>query len=131
MPESQSTASGFQCRQCGECCQGRGGILPSPVERQLIARYLKISEAELRRDYLEPTPLGLAIKNQPGGGCIFLAGTQCRIHPVKPRICRHWPFLPALLLHEEEFAAAKTACAGLQPDSSHSDFLAFWLTRVI
>jgi len=131
MPETRNPSTVFHCRQCGECCQGRGGILPSPVERELIAQYLQMPLDELIRDYLEPTPLGLAIKNKPGGGCIFLEEKRCRIHPVKPRICRDWPFLPALLLHEDEFTAAKTACAGLQPESSHSDFLTFWLTRVI
>jgi Fe-S-cluster containining protein len=121
----------FQCRQCGECCHGQGGILPSPQEQELIAQYLKIPLAVLRRDYLEATPSGLAVKTRPEGGCIFLVGQRCRIHPVKPRICRDWPFLPALLLHEEEFTAAKTACAGLDPNGTHSDFLTFWQTKVM
>lgn len=121
----------FCCRQCGECCQGKGGIFPSPMERELIAQYLRIPVAELITSYLEKTPSGLAVKNKPEGGCIFQEGTRCRIHPVKPRICRDWPFLPALLLHEEEFAAAKTACTGLHPDSSHADFLKWWLKKVI
>ncbi len=131
MPAPVSKSPVFHCRQCGECCQGKGGILPSPVERGLIALYLKIPLSVLIRDYLEETPLGLAVKNKPEGGCIFQVGTRCRIHPVKPRICRDWPFLPAILLHEEEFAAAKTACAGLEPNSSHTDFLTFWQTKVI
>lgn len=121
----------FACRQCGECCQGKGGILPSPIERELIAQYLKMPVAELIRDFLEETPLGLAVRNKPEGGCIFQEDSRCRIHPVKPRICRDWPFLPAILLHEEEFAAAKTVCAGLAPESSHLEFLTFWLTKVI
>ncbi len=121
----------FHCRQCGECCQGKGGILPSPIERELIAQYLKMPVAELIRIYLEETPLGLAVKNKAAGGCIFQEDNRCRIHPVKPRICRDWPFLPAILLHENEFAAAKTACAGLAPESRHTDFLTFWLTEVI
>lgn len=131
MPDPQARTPVFSCRQCGECCQGKGGILPSPIERELIAQYLKISVAALIHLYLEETPLGLAVRNKPEGGCIFQEGSRCRIHPVKPRICRDWPFLPAILLHEEEFAAAKTACAGLAPASSHTDFLTWWQTEVI
>ena len=113
----------FQCQQCGECCQGRGGILPTPVEIGLIAHYLKITVPQLEKNFLELTPLGLAVKNKPGAGCIFNEQGRCAIHPVKPRICRDWPFLPAILLHENELEAAKEACPGLSPQSDPFRFL--------
>ena len=121
----------FQCQQCGECCQGQGGIFPTPVEIDLIAQYLHISVVEFRKDFLELTPSGLAVKNKPGNGCIFNEHGRCTIHPVKPRICRDWPFLPAILLHENELAAAQEACPGLNPDSRHEDFLKWWQEKII
>ncbi|MBM4289379.1 MAG: YkgJ family cysteine cluster protein [Deltaproteobacteria bacterium] len=127
-PEAESPV--FLCQQCGECCQGKGGILPTPVEIELMAHFLKIPGAHFRRDYLEQTPLGPAVKNKPGGGCIFNEQGRCRIHPVKPRICRDWPFLPAILLHENEFEASKEACPGLNPDSRHEDFLKWWQEKI-
>ena len=42
MTTSETTKPVFQCQQCGECCQGRGGIFPTPGEIDLIAQYLKI-----------------------------------------------------------------------------------------
>jgi Fe-S-cluster containining protein len=45
------------------------------------------------------------------------------VHPVKPRICREWPFLRALLDHADEFEAAKGACPGLAADARHEEFI--------
>jgi uncharacterized protein len=131
MPMTVVSQPVFQCQQCGECCEGRGGILPTPNEIVLIAQFLKVFVAQLKQNFLESTPLGLAVKNKPTGGCIFNEQGRCRIHPVKPRICRDWPFLPAILLHANEFEAAKAACPGLNPDSRHEDFLAWWQEKII
>jgi Fe-S-cluster containining protein len=130
MTTSETTKPAFQCQQCGDCCQGRGGIFPTPGEIDLMAQYLKIAVPRLKQDYLETTPSGLAVKNKPGGGCIFNEQGRCGIHPVKPRICRDWPFLPAILVHASEFEAAKEACPGLNPDSRHEDFLTWWQEKV-
>ncbi len=131
MPIPEPAKPVFQCQQCGECCEGRGGIFPTPGEIDLIAQYLEIPVAKINQNFLEPTPLGLAVKNKPAGGCIFNEQGRCRIHPVKPRICRDWPFLPAILLHENEFEATKEACPGLNPNSSHEDFLKYWQEKII
>ena len=121
----------FQCQQCGECCQGRGGIFPTPRELDLMAQYLGMPVEQVRQEFLELTPGGLAVKNKPGGGCVFNEAGRCRIHPVKPRICRAWPFLPAILLHDTEFEAAKEACPGLNREARHEDFLKWWRQKVV
>jgi hypothetical protein len=112
----------FQCQQCGDCCAGRGGIFVRPEEVAEMAAFLKMDEPEFSHRYLEPSSLGtrLAIKD---GVCVFLDDNRCRVHAVKPFICRQWPFLPALLADPEEFEAAKGACPGLDPDGSHEDFV--------
>lgn len=112
---------GFVCRRCGECCRGVGGILVTPAEMEALAAYLGLEVAVLRRDYLVDTPLGWQVAS-PAGVCIFLAGGLCRVHPVKPRICRQWPYLPALVAHADEFEAAREACPGLAAVGSHEDF---------
>lgn len=111
----------FACRQCGECCHGDKGILVTPLEAQGLALFLGLSLDDLQRRFLIESPMGpqLATHN---GACIFLADNRCRVHPVKPRICREWPFLPALLAHADEFEAAKEACPGLNPEGNHADF---------
>ena len=42
---------------------------------------------------LRPDRLGLALKEQPDGACIFLAGNECTVQPVKPQQCRDFPNL--------------------------------------
>jgi uncharacterized protein len=113
----------FACRQCGECCRGDKGILVTPAEMAALADFLGLKREELQRRYLIASPLGpqVAARN---GACIFLEDNRCRVHPVKPGICREWPFLPALLAHADEFEAAKEACPGIAADCRHQDFVA-------
>ncbi len=112
---------GFVCRRCGDCCRGVGGILVTPGEVEAVAAHLGLEPAAVIRDYLVDTPLGLQVAS-PGGVCIFLEGGLCRVHPVKPRICRQWPYLPALVADPEEFEAAREACPGLAAAGSHAAF---------
>lgn len=111
----------FHCRQCGECCRGEKGILVTAAELQAMAALLGLSGEDFARLYLVETGLGpqLASKN---GACIMQEGTLCRVHPVKPRICREWPYLTALLTYADEFEAAKEACPGITPASKHEEF---------
>ncbi len=87
-----------------------------------ITAFLNLDPEDLKARYLVASPLGLQVAAQDGA-CVFLHNHRCLIHPVKPRICRQWPFLPALLAHPDEFEAAKGACPGLAPAASHQDFL--------
>ena len=112
----------FQCQQCGDCCAGRGGIFVRPEEVAAMAALLEMEEQEFCVRYVESSSLGarLAIAD---GVCVFLQDNCCRVHAVKPFICRQWPYLPALLVDEEEFEAAKGACPGLNPEGKHEDFV--------
>jgi Fe-S-cluster containining protein len=113
----------FQCQQCGDCCVGRGGILVRPDEVKAMAALLELAEAEFCRRYVEDSDLGPRL-TVADGVCVFLmAGSLCRVHPVKPFICRQWPFLPALLVDPDELEHAKTACPGLNPACTHEDFV--------
>ena len=113
----------FQCQQCGDCCVGRGGIMVTPDEIKAMAALLTLPEAEFCRRFVEASGLGPRL-TVADGVCVFLMpGGICRVHPVKPFICRQWPFLPAILLDPDELEYAKTACPGLNPDCNHKDFL--------
>lgn len=113
----------FLCRQCGDCCRGKGGILVRPEEAGQMAAYLQIPLGEFATRYLVASPLGAQLATE-NGGCVFLAENRCRVHPVKPAICRRWPFLPVLLADPEEWDQARGACPGLDPECSHEDFVA-------
>jgi len=113
----------FQCRQCGDCCAGRGGILVKPDEVKAMAALLALPVPEFYRLYVEASALGPRL-TVADGVCVFLmAGGLCRVHSVKPFICRQWPFLPAILMDPDELENAKTACPGLNPDCRHGDFV--------
>jgi len=112
----------FSCRQCGECCRGEKGILVTAAEQEAMAAYLRLSAADFASQYLVDTPLGPQLATR-SGTCVLQEGSLCRAHPVKPRICRQWPFLPALVAHADEFEAAKEACPGIVADAAHEDFV--------
>jgi Fe-S-cluster containining protein len=118
-----NNSSVFQCQQCGDCCVGRGGILVQPDEVKAMAVLLSLPEAEFCRRFVEASALGPRL-TVADGVCVFLmAGGLCRVHAVKPFICRQWPFLPAILMDPDELDNAKTACPGLNPDCRHGDFV--------
>jgi Fe-S-cluster containining protein len=129
MTTNSAKAPVFECRQCGDCCAGRGGIHVKPQEVEDMAALLKMTVAEFRRRYVEASPLGPRL-TAADGVCVFLMeGNFCRVHPVKPAICRQWPFLPALLAHPDELEHAKTACPGINPACSHEEFVAAALSQ--
>jgi Fe-S-cluster containining protein len=113
----------FQCQQCGDCCAGRGGIFVTPRNVEAMAALLALSVAEFTRRFVEASPMGPRL-TVTDGVCVFLMpGGLCRVHPVKPSICRQWPFLPALLIDPDELEYAKSACPGLNPACTHEDFM--------
>lgn len=112
----------FECQQCGDCCAGRGGIFVRPEEVQQMAAWLELTQEEFCARYMEVSELGVRL-GTAGGFCVFLKDNRCRVHSVKPFICRQWPFLPALLVDAEELEQAKGACPGIDPACSHEDFV--------
>ncbi len=94
----------------------------NPEEIERLAAFLHLSGEDFAREYLVASQMGpqLASRN---GACVFLAEKRCRIHPVKPRLCRDWPFLSALLTHPDELEGAKGACPGIDPACRHQDFV--------
>ena len=125
MTESQEKSPVFNCRQCGDCCSGRGGIHVRPHEVEAMAALLSMSEADFCRNYVEVSVTGPRLTVGDTGSCVFLqAGNLCRVHPVKPFICCQWPFLPALLVNADELEHAKGACPRINPHCTHMEFVA-------
>jgi len=124
-PAPQGSASQvFQCRQCGDCCCGRGGIFVKTREVEDMAALLSLSVEDFYRNFVEASDMGPRLTVADNGLCVFLMeGNLCRVHPVKPFICRQWPFLPALLVSADELEHAKTACPGINPACTHEDFV--------
>ena len=49
------------------------------------------------------------------GYCIFW-DKLCTIHPVKPLMCKRWPFLKSLLVDATNWQIMADACPGIQSD---------------
>ena len=125
MTDNSNKSSVFDCQQCGDCCSGRGGVHVQPQEVEAMAELLSMPVEDFCSNYVEASTTGPRLTVAANGFCVFLMeGNLCRVHPVKPFICRQWPFLPALLVNPDELEHAKGACPGINPNCTHEEFVA-------
>ncbi len=99
--------SGFSCTRCGGCCRQD---TPDSNQVMVTAADLRaIGEVSglCREDFCDPFPGEIPIGEnltctfnwelkRTGTGCMFLSDSCCGIYPVRPWICRTYPFM----LHE-------------------------------
>jgi Fe-S-cluster containining protein len=106
----------FQCRQCGECCRGFGGTLVSDADVAAIAEYLGISRKVFVETSCARSGSGRVLVQGEDGFCTFAENALCRIHPVKPRMCRAWPFIEGVLRDPGNWRIMAGACPGIRAD---------------
>jgi hypothetical protein len=107
----------FECRMCGDCCKGYGGTYLRETDVAAIAAYLGIDVAEFKSAYCESSGSKTILAQQPNGYCVFW-NNLCTIHPVKPRMCRQWPYIKSVLIDVENWYAMGTMCPGIRQDVS-------------
>jgi uncharacterized protein len=107
----------FECRMCGDCCRGYGGTYVSTSDIQAIAAYLQIDPADFKNKYCQRSGSRYVIAQSDSGYCIFW-DQLCRIHPVKPRMCRNWPFIAAVLEDVANWRTMGASCPGIRTDLS-------------
>jgi Fe-S-cluster containining protein len=63
------------------------------AEISRLAEFLGLSEFDFIQRYtrLRADRQGLALKEKPGGECVFLEGRDCTVQPVKPQQCLDFP----------------------------------------
>jgi Fe-S-cluster containining protein len=114
----------FECKMCGECCYGEGGININEEEIKRISGFLGLTAEALLDRYCYYRNNKVSIKSGPDGFCIFFdKNTNCRIHTVKPEICSLWPFFPALRKYRSAWKLAQEACPGINSECSHEEFV--------
>ncbi len=114
----------FDCRRCGQCCYGEGGIVLEEEEIEKIARHLQLPLEDFLSRFCEKRHGRLSIKTGPDGFCIFFDQDKgCLIHPVKPKICTLWPFFPANVRDKDNWELAKEACPGINPECPFEEFV--------
>jgi Fe-S-cluster containining protein len=128
----------FECTKCGACCRNEY-LLVTVTGSDIvnIAAVLGLGPDELLKalDFYivsdsVSTPVGLeripsvateqglafiALKKMENGDCIFLKEDLCMIHPVRPLVCRAFPFVFTESKGQRNWglSAKKEICPGL------------------
>jgi Fe-S-cluster containining protein len=114
----------FDCRMCGECCLGKGGIVVGPRDLSRLCRHLHLEAEKFIALYAHRQNGKITIRSGPDNSCIFfLPGTGCSIHVVKPDVCRAWPFFRGNMVDEGSLTMAKEFCPGINPVIGHDAFV--------
>ena len=105
----------FSCRMCGDCCRGYGGTYVTDREIGAISRYVGCAPERFAERYCRWSGKRLLLAQNRDGYCIFY-DRRCTIHPVKPRMCRSWPFIRAVLVDVKNWYAMADSCPGMRTD---------------
>ena len=105
----------FNCQRCGQCCRGYGGTYLDAADIEAIAAYLGCGRTQFTEQYCQTSCGRLLLAQRADGYCVFWQDL-CTIHPVKPRMCRLWPYIPGVLKDVANWRAMATTCPGMRTD---------------
>ena len=105
----------FKCRKCGECCKGYGGTYLTDSDIEGISRYINSDPKEFVDQFCSLSGDRPVLAQRKDGYCIFW-NQICTIHPVKPLMCRKWPFLESILIDSTNWLTMADSCPGIQTD---------------
>jgi len=118
------TDSAFDCKRCGHCCQGEGGIVLTLRDRERLAAHLALSVADMLAQFAEKAGPKQRLRSGPDGFCVFFRqGEGCGIHPGRPDICRAWPFFRGNLVDASSWEMIQTDCPGVDKAAGHRAFV--------
>ena len=104
----------FSCKQCGDCCKGYGGTYVSRTDVEAIAAYIGMDPARFEEKYCTTSGDRLVLVQQESGFCSFWKDRICTIHPVKPSMCREWPFIRSVLVDAGNWEKMASMCPGIR-----------------
>jgi len=105
----------FKCQQCGECCKGYGGTFVTDKEIEAIVDYLNTDAKSFVDNYCEMSGEKPVLAQGRDAYCIFWDGL-CTIHPVKPSMCKTWPFIKSVLVDINNWHIMAALCPGIRTD---------------
>lgn len=103
----------FQCDMCGDCCKGFGGTYVTQEEIEAISRFLNIEPSFFIEKYCQKNRTGMVLSQKDDGYCIFW-DKKCTIHPVKPHMCKAWPFIEAVVKDISNWRIMAVMCPGIR-----------------
>jgi Fe-S-cluster containining protein len=86
----------------------------SAADIEALAAYLDMPVKTVQEKYCVPSGDRLVLAQGSGEYCIFCEQKRCRIHPVKPRMCRAWPFIEGVLADVANWDAMAASCPGMK-----------------
>jgi len=105
----------FECRRCGDCCKGFGGTYLTEADIEAISRYIGSNPAKFVARYCSLSGTKPVLAQRSDGYCIFW-DKICTIHPVKPHMCRKWPFIESILVDAKNWLIMADSCPGIHTD---------------
>ena len=85
----------FECQRCGKCCgdvsRKKRKILLLKSEVKRISDITGLKEDGFATRLQNDGPYRYMMKKK-GGKCVFLERNSCKIYPLRPLICRSYPF---------------------------------------
>lgn len=122
--EYQTPDDIFECRQCGACCNGFGGTYVTEQDILSIAGFIQADPDKFLEEYCDMAGSRPVLTQGKDGQCIFFdTEKQCTIHPVKPYMCRAWPFIRTIVKNPENWNAMAGACPGMKKDIPYPDLV--------
>jgi Fe-S-cluster containining protein len=107
----------FTCRRCGDCCKGYGGTYVSREDIAAIAAFIHSDPPGVVERYCRVSGGKYLLAQREDGYCIFW-DRGCVIHPVKPRMCRRWPFIESVVTDPLNWMIMAGFCPGMHTDVS-------------
>lgn len=121
----------FKCRKCGDCCRGYGGTFVTEKEIEEIAGYIHTDPKTFLENYCRISGGKPVLTQGKDRYCIFW-DKLCTIHPVKPHMCKNWPFLKSVLVDVNNWNIMASLCPGIRtdvPDSMIKEIIAGKLSK--
>ena len=106
----------FECQLCGDCCKGYGGTYVSETDVAAISEFIGVDPAGFVERYCRMSGNRLLLAQGEDDYCGFCKEGVCGIHPVKPKMCRAWPFLKSILVDVGNWHAMARSCPGMRTD---------------
>lgn len=113
----------FTCKMCGDCCRGYGGTYVTPEEIEALSTFVGTDSQTFVAQYCRMSGQRPLIRQGDNGYCIFW-DKMCTVHPVKPTMCRKWPYLESVLIDIDNWKIMANSCPGIQIDASDEKIIA-------
>ncbi len=112
----------FECTQCGDCCTGFGGTYLTDEDIANISKYINVDAKDFVVKFCDISGSKFVLTQSKDTKCIFF-DKLCTIHPVKPYMCKAWPFIKTLVAHPENWNAMANSCKGMCKDVPYEQLI--------